>query len=209
MVFQPVPDTVRIDLLYRQTDALVNYQNSFYFRDATPGFPSSSDLTTLVDDVDAWWVANIQALCNTGVTLERLVGTDLQVENGLQATKVVNRVGTRAGADRAPVQTAALIQWRCDPGTLPKQGRTFHYGALDSDQGVNGLAGAYQTSLQAAYDALRSAPSAVSTALVIVSRYETLPGPPPVQVRRNPALTNTIAQVSVRTIQGAQRDRRT
>lgn len=207
MAYQPVPDTVRVDFEYTQTDAVKEYMNTFYFRDTTVGFPTVTDLENLADDMEAWWAAEVAAISNEGVRLDRIVLTDQAVENGLQVIRDSGAVGTRVGADRAPISTAALVQWRGDPGGLPKKGWSFHYGALDSDQGVNGLAPAFKADVQAAYDALRAAPTAVSTALVLVSRYSKADVPVEPH-RRVTAVTNTISTVAVRDVQGIQGDRR-
>lgn len=216
MPFQPVENTavavMRFTVGADPDVAAWVVQETHHWRRATAW--TSIALDSLADEIVAWWTAEVRAMVPPSFRFYDLSVTDIGAEFGLTDYRVVDLVGTNASDEPEPV-LCAVVNWVCDAGDPPRRGTTF-YGLLDeSDVADNLILGTPKGQIEAAYDALRAVDVGSTAALVIPSRYQgftiveranltRFKKPTP----RDPALTNTIASVSVRSRVGKQSKRR-
>jgi len=80
MPFVPVPNTVEIEAVYSQDGQIM--ENTMYFQ--FPSAPTLAQITALADDVRVAIHDNLLPLLSTTIQLLRVIGTLLDVADGLQ-----------------------------------------------------------------------------------------------------------------------------
>lgn len=200
MAFQPVPDVAEYRLVYsRGGDFPV--VNVFHCRDTVAPWTSAHLLNT-GNDILAWWTANIRPLIATSLTLQTIQYRDLGAEFGQAGEISVSTAGTRVGELMAST-ACMVVKWTCDAGAAPRRGFTYHGGLVEADGSSDAWLPTPLADVENGYDALRSAVdnSVATTALVIVSRFQN-------KALRPAGVSNTIADVSARSVMGVQKRRR-
>ncbi|MGH2669964.1 MAG: hypothetical protein ACRDH5_12775 [bacterium] len=217
MGFQPVPDTAEVILEFSRgpDPATADWVvvNRHHWRDTVVPW-NAANLTGLVNDILAWWNANLRPLTAANLRLFRIKATDLNAEFGAVIENFPNSPGTYGIVEAVAIQ-CAVVQWRGDPGGTPRRGRTY-FGGLTEDRVVgDAIDGVATAALQAAYEQLALVDGVGTAALVLVSRFQGtfLQSHPDGTITREPTpraagVTNTIDTVAVRDVIGSQERRR-
>ena len=169
MAFQPVVNTAKISLEGSLNGAVI--VNTLYFR-STGGAITETSLNDLVADVRNWWRDRMLPEMPTSYTFERIVGTDLTIDGGLQEEKTPAEDGAVLGGI-LPNNVAYVIKFTTGFSGRSKRGRNYLAGLRVADVNDNTLSeaqasayiGIYQQILPGGVDA----PAGFEW--VIVSRY--------------------------------------
>jgi len=169
MPFQSAPNTVEINP--RFVGDGVPMENAItFFRS---GGYDLSDLTTLVDAVQAWVISDYLPLMNNLVTSTGTYGKGLEFEEDVQYTGVTG-AGTAGGVANAQANNVTkAITLRSGLTGRSSRGRFFVIG-LSSNQlnGVATIEQSYIDDIIEALEALKVIIEALGWVWVIVSRYK-------------------------------------
>lgn len=204
MPFQTVPNVAKFTMVMIGGDGQ-ELLNSIYVRNTALPW-TSTKLSATGTTIGNAWRDQVMPLIATGVTFDRVDCVDLGAEFGAQATVEYNTVGSRAG-DQATYALAALVVLRCTSGAPPKKGHLFIPGLVEADINRDLLTAAYQGLLDTAMETVDSQITGGGDAWVVVSRFSKAANPTPPHARAV-AVSNTVADISVRSLVATQRDRR-
>lgn len=171
MAFQPVVDTVEIDMIFTQNGQVA--QNVFYAR--LPGGYAISDLLSLAAAVDVQWQGTWRAQQVDEVVYVRTEVRGLAVENDLLAIDGTStNPGTHAGA-AMPNNVTIAIKKQSGLTGRSARGRTYWIGVPHVELTLadeNVIQAAYSASIIASVDSIRNAISSVGLwEPVLVSRF--------------------------------------
>lgn len=126
--FIPASNTAKVEMRYTLLGQPA--MNVFYFQGSTNW--TLVTLEALANAVEAEWLSNIQGLQHAGVTLNSIVCTDVEVEDGLQFENNVGTAGTREGA-ALPNNVTIAISFRTGFSGRSRRGRLYHMGLVEPD----------------------------------------------------------------------------
>lgn len=169
MVFVPVPNTARIELVYTMGSQVM--ENVLHYTGNNISDPEI--LTSLATNALASWQATWRTHQVLGLRLNLVRATSLEEQNspGVEIVPDTNYNGT-ANADPIPYNCAALIQLLTAYRGRSYRGRVYLPGLGEGDQTNSNLAGSLVTALNASYsywDFLDV--SGEPYAMVVVSRF--------------------------------------
>ena len=169
MPFVPVPDTAALDVIYSWDGQVV--ENTLYYRFAAGG-PVESDLTALLEAVNTAIRANLIPLMTNAITFLRLVGTLLDVVDGLQliSTTSLPIAGENTGA-AMPNNVAMCMSIRSAVGGRSGRGRNYIPGLPRSVFAANTLDATFAAALTGAYSDILAAGGDAGWEAVVVSRF--------------------------------------
>lgn len=213
MTHQPVNNTAQASLVYGYGSG-PDIMSGFYVRDNVNPWDAPA-LSDLADAFQDWWDDQVKPLQVDDLTLREIRCADLENEFGARFTKTVGVTGTVVTTP-APAAVTALVHFTGASGSAPRKGTVFHPGLTEAQITDGAIDSGFASDLSDAYTALLTASGfTLSQAHVIVSRYQgthlvTLTDGRVVKrpSKRDPALTNTIAAVTVPTRYGVQKRRR-
>jgi len=188
MAFQPVPNTVSAEIVFSQ-DAVV-MENVFHFtRSSTP---SSGQIQTLAEIIDAWVESDWKPLIATGVDYTRTVVTGLSNINDFQASVSTNAGAGEGGAVVLPANVSKAITLRSGLTGRNARGRLYLVGLSTSavDLGSQTVGTTFIDDVIDALEALKVLIEAAGWVWTIVSRYIN-------NVERTTAVTFPVTQFAV------------
>jgi len=176
-----VPDTaeVRVHFGLPGNEEMVNVFNV----DVGATTLDATLATSLANTVEGCYQDHLLTTISDLVGIDRIVVTDLRVANGPQFTISGSFVGSNADS-LLPTQTAAVVRWTTNTRGRSFRGRTFLGGFTEATSSGQSPAPAALTDFEAFAAAIIADLSALTHPLVIVSRYEPNPTPPPSSVPR-------------------------
>lgn len=203
-VIPTVPETVEV----RHVVGLPNSEvalNIYNVKVAAATALDSTLANALASAVFGAWSANLDAVMATTVTSLRAVVTDLRVVNGPQFTAIDGNAGSDA-TSVLPCQVAACIAWKTNTRGRSFRGRTMLGGFTEGGSlGQNPTAGVL-TAINGFATTLLANLTTLGHPLVVVSRYEHNPTPPPVTI---PRAVNVATEVTSFVVDQAWKTQRT
>lgn len=142
--------------------------NVFYFQGSTNW--TLLTLQTLAEACEAEWVASIKALQHAGVTLNSIIATDMEVEDGLQYEHNVGDSGNREGA-ALPNNVTLAISFRTGYSGRSRRGRLYHMGLVEPDVTENGVGVLVAAALLAGYGSFFSEVGSTSSSTHAIVSY--------------------------------------
>jgi len=169
MPFIPVANTAMIEAVYEGPEGQIA-ENTMYF---TGGAMDLTGLGALVDDINAAIQDHILPLMHSAVKLVRVVGTLLDVLDGLQ---VISTTGLPASGGETggmlPSNVSFAVSFRTPNRGRSARGRNFLYGIPSAAQDTtDSLNSSYVTAVVAAWDATLNAAADDGWGPVVVSRF--------------------------------------
>lgn len=201
MPFQPVPDTAQ----FRMQFTLNTEQCENVFHCKSEDAWDSTKLNLVAGTFGNWWISEMRGLAHTGLTLRRVIGTDISVEGGdsVEWNEGLPVAGTGGSGAGLPNNCTLAVKWGTGHAGRGFRGRTFHMG-LSSGQlsAPNTVDSTVLNNIREGYDALRTALDNVvlNCEFSVVSRYYN-------GAIRMPALATPITGVSIENILDSQRRR--
>lgn len=209
MAFQAVPNVASFKIVMRSAGGAVEINNILYVRNTAVPWTSGALQSMAVAIGDAWR-DEMMPLISADATFDRVESRDEGAEFGQQYTAEYNTVGGSAGSPLSAM-TCMLVQIHCTAGNPPRGGRLFispfNEDKIARDTWDATLLSDVQAAIQAVNDAIDNV--GAFDAQVRVSRYEQATPPDFGSVKRDPAVSNTIASFETRALVATQRDRRT
>lgn len=213
MAFQSVPDAALFTAEFAGPDGTTPSFSVVSYNNAAPW--DASQIGAVCDAIEAVIISDYVPLLSNDSTFVRMVGRDLEAQNGLVLERTaVNEVGALASPS-LPANTAVRVKFVGAPGGFPARGGCYLLAPAES-QVVGSVVQATPLGLlQDFAEALSAAagPSAASHAMV--SRYQgtTETEGPGGRVFRTPikravAVTNLVNSVVVQSRIASQRKRR-
>jgi len=168
-IFIPVPQTARFELIVDWNQQRM--ENVYHVHRPSTSWDATS-LTSMAAILKAWWDASLKGQVSNAANLVEIIATDFTTPNSarVEYTTGLPIAGTNAGA-ALPANVTAAISWRTAFRGRSFRGRTFHVGFTGTMIVGSAVAGASQTALQTAYNALMVAVNSADTQLVVVSRF--------------------------------------
>lgn len=170
MGFQPCPNIVQLEHVIAASNEIC--ENVYHVKCGSA--PSSADLTTLCNTLDAWDVAHLAGARSTQTFAQRIIATDLTTATGARIIKPVSptRVGSAGGN---PLPNNATLAIKLDTGLRGRsnRGRVYHIGITDAALGTGEqvVTSAYAGNIASVYQALITAiAGAGSFQLCVLSR---------------------------------------
>lgn len=205
MAFQPVADTVRVDVKAKYLGAS-DIINSLYFQTLEAPW-TSNQMDALLATVRSTWQDNICLRLHSSYYAGSYLATDLTSEFGMQSNLPMTAPGQTGGVGLSPMN-CILAQLRCGGSGAPRSGRLFMSpqaeSALDGNQWTSGTVAAWAASFA---DVMADI-DAAGWIWGAVSRYEGVNSETGRPIPRDPAIFKAITAVTIRNSVAAQRDRR-
>lgn len=151
MPFVPVTNTAAVELRMLMDDQQV--ENTLTFRLGATLTPSN--LLTLCNDLEAWWIANYAPQTNAQNSLVEIVATDLTTATGPSIS--VSPVGGDPGGgsgDFLPMNASLAISFRTASRGRSFRGRNYFVGLSEGQVTGNTVDLAVVAALQDAYELL-------------------------------------------------------
>src|SRR6478609_1100437 len=143
--FIPVPDTVRVRMVYNYGSNV--YMNVLHFKKAGA---VASDVSALVDEVKTQWETFIKPIQTSVVTLAFIEGTLLNTASDAQITIPVNEPGT-GSSEALPFGASIVIKFTAGLTGRSNRGRLYHIGLTELQTTGNGVDDAAATTIITAY----------------------------------------------------------
>jgi hypothetical protein len=145
-------------------------ENTLYFRRGT-GWATVT-LTTLGNQIIAWWEDNIAPLVSGFLTLREIQCTDLDSATGPSVTVVPgSTIVGGVGGDSLPNNVSLAISFRTDGRGRSSRGRNYIVGFAEGQVTGNIVSSGVMTSFVTAYNLLFDVAEALSGEWVQVSRF--------------------------------------
>ena len=168
MPFVPVSNTAEVEAVYDLDGQVV--ENTMFFTFGTP--PGLTELQELLDEVNSTIRGNILPLLSNLITLLRVIGTLIDVADGLTAVSTASLPST-GSVDSVPVPSnaAGCISLRTGSSGRSFRGRNYLPGIPQSSVDFNTMSTAFTNSIAAGYGQLRTNTLAIGWEHVVVSRF--------------------------------------
>lgn len=169
MATQPVPGTVQVQM-QESVDGQAIFQ-TFYFASVSPW--EMGDLQSLADAAASVWDTDFAPLFPAGLTLNRVVVTDLSSLTGDRYVKALSPVSPGTGVgDYLPLNATLAIHLDIGNRGRGKNGRTFWPALLESSVTGDTASTAFGAAAVTAIEALQTACEAINGChMAIVSRW--------------------------------------
>ena len=170
MAYQPVAATALVELVYQVGTTI--QENTLYFRHAATSW-TPVELTTLGNEMAAWWEASIAPLASIDVSLVRVDVTDLSEQFGSKVVIPLDpAVPGEASTDRLPSNVSMAVTFTTGKRGRAFRGRNFVVGLVEGQVNDDQVNGSAVSLYLAAYNALLVGGSSQPTdaTWVVVSR---------------------------------------
>jgi hypothetical protein len=134
MPFIPVPNVAMVELLYTQDDQKM--ENTLYFENENPW--SAIGLTTLAEEIIAWWTTNIRPNVSNTVTFRGVKATSLESETA-PAVEVPSGLAGGGTSPAMPNNVTAAIKFLTALRGRSFRGRNYIVGLMDEAVSQNDL----------------------------------------------------------------------
>jgi len=151
MPFVPVANTVEVELRFLLDGQHI--ENTLYFEIGIA--PDPSNMTTLLNNVESWWIDNVAPLCSASLSLVELVATDLTTATGPQVT--VAPVGGDPGGlgqPALPNNVTLSVSFRTANRGRSFRGRNYFPVLSEGQVTDNTVTAGVVTAIQDAYAAI-------------------------------------------------------
>jgi hypothetical protein len=169
MAFIPAENTAKMELVF--TDQGETVENVFHV--LLDHQPDKDDLTLIAIAMRDWWDVELQGLVTGSVSLVRILGRDLTVEDGqaIEFTAGLPLVG--GGAGPLPNNVTVVVKWSTGFAGRSFRGRTYHVGLPGNqlDTNTNSITAAHGIALDTAYELLIDAMQSSGWSLVVASFF--------------------------------------
>lgn len=168
MAYQPVENTVQVELRYQYFGENVENTLMFYNEDGV----TLSNMQDLADFIDNWWATAIRPLQATALVYRETYLTDLTTEISPTYTSTVNAglAGTQGGGAGMPGNVTVCVSFRTPNRGRSGRGRNYFVGLGENVVTGNTVAAGTLTSIVLAYEELLM-PLVDPYRWVVVSRY--------------------------------------
>lgn len=168
MPFVPVANTAEVEAVYTLDAQIV--ENTMYFRMAST--PTLSDLNALLEEVNTTIRSGLLPLLAGAIQLIRVVGTLIDVIDGLTALSTTSLpAGGGSGDEFEPSNVAACVSLRTASSGRSFRGRNYIAGLPDGATVGNTLSSTFTTGVLDFYDTLRASVADLGWEMVVVSRF--------------------------------------
>lgn len=129
MVFVPIPNTVRVELIFRQDNQ--NVQNVFHV--ITPNAINAAELDAIQEIFKDWYEVYLSYLQHVSVSLVKYVVTDASEQFGVGKEYPPGLVyqGQGTNSPALPNSVSLAIRWNTGLRGRSYRGRTFHVGMTE------------------------------------------------------------------------------
>jgi hypothetical protein len=168
MPFVPVPNTAEVEAVYLLDGQIV--ENVLFFQHT--GTPDAGSLSELVEAVNTAIRTQLVPLLSNAIQLLRLVGTLIDVADGLVYVSTTSLPATGGSGDESmPSNVAACMSFRTGHRGRSFRGRNFIPALPNGWISTNTITSTLSTSLTAAYTEILGAGADSGWVPVVVSRY--------------------------------------
>lgn len=168
MPFVPVADTAEVEAVFLLDSQIV--EMTFYYQNALT--PDLSTLTNLLDAVNAAIRTSLLPFLSSAIQLLRVVGTLLDVADGLTAVSIVSLPAAGGdGSESAPSNVAACISKRTGQSGRSFRGRNYIPAIPNSAITTNTLSGDFTGGVTTAFGSILGAGGEDGWVPVVVSRF--------------------------------------
>jgi len=168
MAFVPVNNVVMAEMRMRLDNQLI--ENTLYF--AMFGGFGPAEMTSLGNDLIAWWTSGYAYNMSNSLTLREVYLTDLTTQTSPTAT--VSASGVVAGQNPSPAlpnNVALTISFRTAGRGRSSRGRNYICGLPEAGVTGNVVEPSYVAQLVSAYQSLLTPTNVAGFTWVVVSRY--------------------------------------
>lgn len=170
MGFTPAPGVAQFNLKYTSFGDFQENVYHVHHKDASAW--TNAQLVAMISVFGVWDNAHGAAMRTTFFSLFQLIGRDLSINGGAEASLAAAAPGTRAG-DAFPENVTYAIEKSSGFSGRSNRGRVYHIGLVESDVANSRVLSATQAALLVSYNALLTAVNAVSNCeLVILSKKD-------------------------------------
>lgn len=167
MPFVPVPNTALIEVVYEWDDQIV--ENTLYYKNtSTPGL---TELAALTDAIRAYIVDQLLPALTSAIQLVRVVGTLLDVVDGLQVFSTTDLPIAGAGGSGVPNNVALCVSFKTANRGRSARGRNFIPGLPVAGVTNNTVGSTLRTAFETAYTGLIGIGGDDGWSMVVVSRF--------------------------------------
>jgi hypothetical protein len=131
-------------------------------------------LTQIADTFKNWWLNDLAAYVATEVQLQRVLATDISVQNGQSVESSSGLpLGGVLSSPALPNNVTVAVKWGTGLAGRSFRGRSYHVGLTEDGVTANQLNLARKNQLNGAYDALRTALDnvALGVEFCVLSKY--------------------------------------
>lgn len=168
MPFVPVPDVAEVEMVFIDDFGNIS-ENTLYFTKASP---TESDLATLLDNLNTAITTSLLPLLSSSIKLLKLIGTLLDVADGLS---LLNTTGLPiAGGDATvalPHNASLAIKFSTSRSGRSFHGRNYVTGLVDRRTQADTLTSSYVNALVDAWVDIAAAATDNGWQQVVVSRF--------------------------------------
>lgn len=168
-VFVPIPNCVSVQMVHLVQGQIC--ENVYHVAVGAP--PTSTSMNAIAAAFKTWWLAHLQAMEPTQVSVDNIIVTDLSSQLGGTVDYVTGLPisGTNA-TPTAPMNVTVAIKWLTGNRGRSYRGRSFHI-QLRTDQYTGSvLNGTNAADLTTNYNALITAITAGGWMLAVASRIQ-------------------------------------
>lgn len=126
--FIPASNTAKVEMRYTLLGQAA--MNVFYFQGTTNW--NLTTLQALAESCEAEWLSNLAAMQHMDCTLNSIVATDVETEDGLQYEHNAGDSGIKEGAP-LPNNVTIAVSFRTGYSGRSRRGRLYHLGLVEGD----------------------------------------------------------------------------
>jgi len=169
MPFIPVPNTVQVEVVYELDGQICENTINYTLGTATPVL---ADIQDLVETVSSIIRASIIPLLTNTITLLRLVGTLIEVADGLQYISTTGLPAVGGSSDLPlPNNVSLAMSLRTGLSGRSFRGRNYIVGLTQAAVVGNTVNTSEISALLTAYESLRVPPTDAAWQMSVVSRF--------------------------------------
>jgi hypothetical protein len=169
MAFIPVPNTVQAEIVYELDGQICENTLHYTLGTATPNL---ADITDLIETISATIRSNIIPLLTNTITLLRLVGTLIEVADGLQYISTTGLPAAGGSTDLPlPNNVSLAMSLRTGLSGRSFRGRSYIVGLTQGAVVGNTVNTSEIAALLTAYETLRVPPTDGAWQMSVVSRF--------------------------------------
>ncbi len=169
MPFQPVPDTIRVELIYSWDAQVV--ENVLHYRSGASF--GTAGLTSLAENVLSVWNTSLRPLISSAVSLTVIKLTLLESEfaPGIEYVTGLPIPGTASG-NVVPANVTVAVRFLTALRGRSYRGRVYQIGMTSTQVSGNEITTAFSTALRNAWIQMIDVGSTPETHLTVVSRVQ-------------------------------------
>lgn len=167
MPFVPVPNTALVEVIYEWDGQIV--ENTLYYEKTTT--PVLADLAALTDEIRAYIIDQLLPALTSAIQLIRVVGTLLDVADGLQVFSTTDLPVAGGGGSGQPNNVTVAMSFKTARRGRSFRGRNYIPGLAQSYITNSEISGTIQTAFETVWEGLRGIGGDDGWQQVVVSRF--------------------------------------